>query len=274
MIERVSDRRLNGPILTFSGCMCTRHEQDHRGSITDAMGSQANNEGVREGKNQAPTMDGPSLLVAFRLDAPLLRWTAQRVPDVTIEVEQELAVDTTGTRLTVRAAGTALDEFEDALADDETIEAVERLSIEATDERRYQLTVPREQSLYWDWASENAVLLAATRSPNEWKVRLRLPDRTTLAELRECCRDRGWEFRLTQLKQAPSSSERLHNRYKMTSKQRDLLTTAVDRGYFAIPREVSLRELATEFDISDQAASERLRRGLANHLGNSPATAD
>ncbi|MGQ5516890.1 helix-turn-helix domain-containing protein [Halococcus saccharolyticus] len=240
------------------------------------MSRKAHREGGVEGEGEKPSISTKeaSLLVTFRLDAPLLRQTVQRVRDTTVEVEQELAVDDTGTLLTIRARGTALDEFEDALAADETVRSVERLGVEAADERRYQLEIPREHSLYWEWATESAVLLAATRRPNDWEVRMCLPDRAALAELRECCRDRGWGFSLTQLKKASTSGERARDRYGATSKQRDLLTAAVNRGYFAIPREVSLAELAAEFDISDQAASERLRRGLANHLDNSLDTTD
>jgi predicted DNA binding protein len=41
---------------------------------------------------------------------------------------------------------------------------------------------------------------------------------------------------------------------------------ALEQGYFAIPREVSAEELATQFNISDQAVTERIRRGLTNVL--------
>ncbi|MUV89266.1 hypothetical protein GJ629_04600 [Halapricum sp. CBA1109] len=41
-----------------------------------------------------------------------------------------------------------------------------------------------------------------------------------------------------------------------------MLQLAVRRGYFTIPREVTLSELAAELDLSSQAASERLRRGI------------
>ena len=210
-----------------------------------------------------------SLIAEFRLDMPLLRRTFQRAPDVAVDVEQELAVDDTQPLLTIRAIGDdAIEfaEFERALSADETVADVERLNVESTGERRYRLSVPRIHSLYWTWATQGAVLLDATHRSGEWAFRLRVPDREAFAELREHCREREWGFTLTQLKQTPSADGNGGTRTRSTTKQRELLNVALERGYFDIPRGVSLRELAAEFDISDQAASERLRRALSNHL--------
>jgi predicted DNA binding protein len=42
----------------------------------------------------------------------------------------------------------------------------------------------------------------------------------------------------------------------------------VEEGYFDVPCRVTMADLAAEFDISNQAASERLRRGLSNTFRN------
>jgi predicted DNA binding protein len=52
----------------------------------------------------------------------------------------------------------------------------------------------------------------------------------------------------------------------LTDRQYDTLLWALEQGYFNIPREVSAEELATQFDISDQAVTERIRRGITNVL--------
>lgn len=44
----------------------------------------------------------------------------------------------------------------------------------------------------------------------------------------------------------------------LTEKQRQALDAAVERGYFESPRQATLEELATEFDISKQAFGQRL----------------
>jgi predicted DNA binding protein len=48
----------------------------------------------------------------------------------------------------------------------------------------------------------------------------------------------------------------------LTAEQRELLRAAVRRGYFEVPRRVSLADLAEEQGVSDREASERLRRGV------------
>ncbi|WP_458186946.1 helix-turn-helix domain-containing protein [Haladaptatus sp. NG-WS-4] len=47
----------------------------------------------------------------------------------------------------------------------------------------------------------------------------------------------------------------------LTDDQRDALLLALQRGYFESPSPVTLTELAEELDISQQALSERIRRG-------------
>ena len=56
--------------------------------------------------------------------------------------------------------------------------------------------------------------------------------------------------------------------FKLTPAQRETLTYAVESGYYSIPREISTQELAEAFNISDQAVTERLRRGIATLVSN------
>lgn len=46
----------------------------------------------------------------------------------------------------------------------------------------------------------------------------------------------------------------------LTGKQREAMEIAIREGYYARPREISLSELATTFDISQQALAQRLAR--------------
>ena len=39
-------------------------------------------------------------------------------------------------------------------------------------------------------------------------------------------------------------------------------------GYYSLPRQISTQEIADEFGISDQAVSERLRRGITTLVTN------
>jgi len=50
----------------------------------------------------------------------------------------------------------------------------------------------------------------------------------------------------------------------LTSSQREALFLAAKRGYFDIPREYTLKDVGEELGITQQAASERIRRGVRN----------
>ena len=45
-------------------------------------------------------------------------------------------------------------------------------------------------------------------------------------------------------------------------KERVVLLEAMDQGYFEVPREISLSELATELGMTKAEASQRLTRGM------------
>lgn len=47
----------------------------------------------------------------------------------------------------------------------------------------------------------------------------------------------------------------------VTAPQREALIMAIQRGYYSVPKETSLEQVASELGISQQALSERLRRG-------------
>lgn len=48
--------------------------------------------------------------------------------------------------------------------------------------------------------------------------------------------------------------------------QREAIEQALEAGYFEVPRQTTLGDLATELGISDSAVSQRLRRGLTTLL--------
>lgn len=108
--------------------------------------------------------------------------------------------------------------------------------------------------------STDGVLLHASGS-DVWEYRIRFPDTTCLREFYEYLRAHDIPFqiqRLFDLSERPSEGPRAG----LTPEQREAVLLAHERGYFDIPRQTSLVELARELDISDQACSERLRRGL------------
>lgn len=52
----------------------------------------------------------------------------------------------------------------------------------------------------------------------------------------------------------------------LTDAERAAVYTALDRGYFAVPRRATLTEVSEELETPDVEASERIRRGVATVL--------
>jgi len=100
-------------------------------------------------------------------------------------------------------------------------------------------------------------------TPTRWEFELLASDRSELAAFQSACKERAIPLEIRQFFQSgPSSTERTG----LTKKQHEVLRLAHERGYFEVPREVTVTELAEALDISPQAASKRLRRALANTL--------
>lgn len=205
-----------------------------------------------------------SLVASYRLDMPLLQEALAAVPAMGLDVEQEAAPSSASTLLTVRAAGGEFDAFEAALERDPTVRAVTVLDESLGDERVYQLEIPASETTYWKWLSLGGVLLDATGTEAGWTVRMRFPDREALSAYRTYCQDRGITFTLRSVQDVVDSTDTYP--YGLTAPQYELLAAALEGGYFEVPRGTRMGDLANEFDISDQAASERLRRALSRLL--------
>lgn len=95
---------------------------------------------------------------------------------------------------------------------------------------------------------------------------MRFPDREALGAFRAFCLDRDLDFRLHRL--YDNDRERGPSRERLTSHQREALRLAHEGGYFRIPRGTTLGDIAAELGISNQAASERVRRGCGRLVGD------
>jgi len=123
--------------------------------------------------------------------------------------------------------------------------------------------------LDWD-ISENSFLasvvsldghvLEASGGPETWDFQLRFSSHSALSTFQERCFEAD----------IPINIRRIFNPtrpdagpwYGLTTPQREALVYAVESGYYSLPRGSSTEDIAEEFDISDQAVTERLRRAI------------
>lgn len=111
----------------------------------------------------------------------------------------------------------------------------------------------------------NAAVLEA-RASDRWYFTVRFPDDTSVTQFHERTQEQGYGLDLHRLGRSSDDRSDAGDAYGLTPEQREALVRAVDNGYFAIPRQSTLDDIADEFGISNQAASERLRRATETVL--------
>jgi predicted DNA binding protein len=202
-----------------------------------------------------------SIIGEYRLspDRLVLAPTFEAVPEFELELERSFATDPDRPILFAWGRG-ALAAFESAAADDATV--ADLVTLDTVGEKRlYRLTVgDAEVVLYPRWVELGAERLEAWYADGWWHSRTRFPDRETLTDYRDYLDERGVGFQLKRLYDAQRADG---DDLALTAEQRETLVLAHQMGYFDIPRGTTTSGLAEELGISNQAISERLRRGYS-----------
>ncbi len=160
----------------------------------------------------------------------------------------------------------ARDSFEKKVSEHPSVDNL-RVVSEQDDEKLYGLDWEVSRDLFFQGLVESdAQLLTATGTADAWEFELRFPAHEHLSDFQEFCSNAH----------IPLEVGRIYNPtkpntgpwYGLTNTQRDTLIQAVEDGYYSIPRRTSTQDLADEFDISDQAVTERLRRAIITLVEN------
>lgn len=209
------------------------------------------------------------MLVVVEFGVPadqfLLRDTLPAFPEVIVEGEWLVPTDN-GVCPYLWVTGAPLEEFERRGRADPT---VDELELQARLDGGGLFSVdwaPLEGTFARRVIETAGVVLEFEGSAERWNVKMRFEDRSETSELSAA----------SDVHDVPLRVERIHDvtapkigQYNVTHKQREMLVLALERGYFEMPRQVTMAELADELDISTGAASERFRRGLTNLVSNS-----
>lgn len=98
-----------------------------------------------------------------------------------------------------------------------------------------------------------------------WRIQATFDSPNTLDEFLAHCREGGFAVRVDRRFRA---SRETGPWFGVTPPQRNALLLACEEGYYDIPRRASTADLAERLDISDQAVTERLRRGIQTLVAN------
>jgi predicted DNA binding protein len=204
------------------------------------------------------------MAVVVELSIPVAAFDLGRVTRGAADVHLELErVVPTGESVMpffwARGGDDALAELERVVGDASIVERVTAIA-RVDDRALYHVTWSgRVSSLTEVFVNEEATILEA-HGDDPWQFRLRFPDHEHLSAFHDDCRAAGIEFHVDRVYD-PSTRSEAGAAFGLTEPQEAALVAAVDGGSFEVPRRVTLGEIAAELDISQQAASERVRRG-------------
>ena len=156
------------------------------------------------------------------------------------------------------ATGGEFDGFEGALDDDPTVENV-NVADETESEVLYRLKWSDDLcSLVHDMVDHHAAIVEARARDGQWNLRLRFATEELVSSFQDHFRETGHRFEVNQLYHPTEPRQRV---FGLTAEQHEALVTAVDAGYFSVPRTASAEEVSERLGISANAVSERVRRG-------------
>lgn len=155
--------------------------------------------------------------------------------------------------------GVDASEFEAACEADESTEGA-TLVEEFSEELLYRMEWAEQLDVLLGMLTNaEATILDAYAQDEEWHFRLLCPSRGKLSEIKSFCDDHEMTFDIQAIREMDGDHA---SQGALTAGQYEALTAAVESGYFEIPRQTDLEALAAELDVSHQALSERLRRGV------------
>lgn len=114
-------------------------------------------------------------------------------------------------------------------------------------------------------AESNATILEA-RGKGEWFFRIRFDSHDKFVRFNEFCQQHNISIKLNQL--TTLTDREVLPRFELTDSQQETVFQAVRDGYFEVPRRTTLDEVGSKLGISQQTASENLRRGTNKVLKN------
>lgn len=186
-----------------------------------------------------------------------LHHTLTTLEDARFEIERIVAHESEHVMPYVWASGVDPDELDRVLGDDPSVERADRLA-RPEDSVLYQMKwIESIEALVHMLIEGKGTILAAEGTDERWSLRVLFPDRESLSRTYDFCRENDLEL---QVRRIYNVDEGKQGRFGLTEQQEATLRAAYEQGYYSVPRDASLNDLAETLDVSHQALSERIRR--------------
>lgn len=188
-------------------------------------------------------------------------------PDVTVNIETMVPMEQNRMPfLWASDEGSDFDQFEQTLRDSEVVKSVETLTRFADSVLYYVEWYP-EETTFMNGLVESSGTIMDAHIDESAVFTVRFIDHADLTSFHRFYQEHELPIyidRVYALSDAPGGGRNFG--VDLTPSQKEALVMAVENGYFAVPRETKLEELADELDISRQALSELVRRGTEKAL--------
>ena len=187
--------------------------------------------------------------------------TLEHRPEITINIDRVVAHNTTQVVPFVRVTSGEVEGLTEILEADTSVAEVELFG-ETDDERFYRLVWDEPAEIVGYMVNEfDATVQGATATNGEWHLRVLFPEREGLSATGEYANENDIHLNVQKIYGTDEFEAARHN---LTEPQHEALATAVEHGYYKVPREIDTEHLAAELGISHQALSERFRRATEN----------
>lgn len=198
-------------------------------------------------------------------EAFALHQTFEAVPDVTIEIERLATHSREWIMPFLWATSNDIATVGDALRDDPSVDEVQQIDTTGNI-GQYKVDWSEDfQQLIDEIIDQHGIMQEAEAANGTWYLKLKFIDQSALSEFQTYFNGKGFNFELQRRYDSTSPKER---EYDLTPGQHEVLVTALELGYFSVPRDAQITDMAVALDISTNAVSQRLRRAMRNLTKN------
>lgn len=205
-------------------------------------------------------------------DSFLLGETMCEVPEVVVELERVVAHSHDRVVPFFWVQQGDCEAFDELVRDDPTLEDVVRLDDFESGTSYRGTWKEHAEGVAYAYIEAGGTILEATGQGSTWTMRMRFDDDDSVAAFHQFCNQEEISFQLEQLYHP--SHPRGGGQYGLTDTERETLVDALDHGYYEVPRETSMTELADELGTSQQNLSKRFRNAHAALVENTLVVAD
>lgn len=198
-----------------------------------------------------------SLVLEWRQAAPFVKITdvPSEVPEMDLTVERWRVESDERVRAFILADGTAFETFESELEGLKTVEEFSLIS-EVGSARMYQVRFISKTQHMPEHSGVKGVISDIEIQSDGLHITAHFQNREEVVKLIEFLEEKGLEVETHSIYETRESSAA----GEISEKQQEALVAAYEHGYFDVPKETTLSDLADELDVSPSSLSGRLKR--------------